>query len=93
MADTHPVFQRPVLHCGKCERQLIFPRKREVDSEDIKRGRAVLAECNVCCVAIQVPAELFKPSAHTHVNTTEARPWPVPKAVLSDEQKKQLGRG
>lgn len=90
MADTHPIFTRPIPHCGKCGRPLIQPNKKVSDAADIAAGRAVLAECIVCAVAIQVPAEHFKPSAHTDVPTTEARPWPAPKAVLSDAQKAAL---
>lgn len=91
MADTHPIFQRPVQHCGKCGNPLIFPHKRETNSEKIASGHAVLAECTKCMVAVEVPAEHFKPTAHTHVNTTIARPWPQPKAVLTAEQRKALG--
>lgn len=91
MSGTHPVFVRPVIHCGKCERPLILPRKRTTDAEDIAAGRAVLAECTVCAVAVQVPAAMFKPSAHTHIPTTIARPWPEPKAILTSEQRAALG--
>jgi hypothetical protein len=90
MADTHPIYQRPVIHCAKCHQPLVFPRKKETDAEDIKNGVAVLGECIPCAVAVQVPASMFAPSGHTHANTTEARPWPVPRAQLTDEQKKAL---
>lgn len=92
MADTHPIYQRPVIHCAKCHHPLVFPRKKETDASDVAAGRAVLAECVPCAVAVQVPAELFKASDHTHVSTTIARPWPTPKVVLTDEQKALLAR-
>jgi hypothetical protein len=92
MADTHPIFQRPVIHCGKCSNPLVFPHKREVNSQKIAAGQAVLGECAFCAAAVEVPAEMFKPSAHTHANTTVARPWPTPKAVLTAEQKALLGQ-
>lgn len=76
MADTHPIYHRPVIHCGKCNHPLIFPRKRDVDAAAIKAGKAVLAECTVCAVAVQVPAAAFAPAGHADVATTIARPWP-----------------
>jgi RNase P subunit RPR2 len=91
MDDTHPIYQRPIIHCAKCHHPLVFPRKKETDAEDIQNGVAVLAECVPCAVAVQVPASMFQPSAHTHVDTTVARPWPIPRAVLTDEQKNMLG--
>lgn len=90
MADTHPIYQRPVIHCAKCGHALVFPHKRQVNCEKIAAGHAVLGECVPCAVAVEVPAELFQESAHTHAATTIARPWPTPKAVLSEEQKKLL---
>lgn len=90
MADTHPIYQRPVIHCGKCSHPLVFPRKKETDAADIAAGRAVLAECVPCATAIQVPAELLKPSDHRYAPTTIARPWGVPKAVLTKEQEQML---
>jgi len=81
MADTHPIYQRPRIHCARCDHALVFPHKRADDAEAIKAGHAVLAECVVCAVAVQVPAEMFKPSAQTHVQTTIARPRSTTNAV------------
>lgn len=93
MAFTHPIFTRPVFHCGGCGNPLQFPYRRDVIAQKIADGHAVLGECNKCSVAVEVPAGLFAPSSHTHAPTTIARPWPpgAPVAVLTDEQKKLLG--
>lgn len=91
MADTHPIYQRPVIHCGKCNHPLVFPRKKSLDDADIAAGVAVLGECVPCATAIKVPTTLFAPSGHTHAPTTIARPWPAPRAILTEEQKRALG--
>lgn len=66
---NHPIYHRPLLHCGKCHHLLVFPRKKTSDEADIQAGRAVLAECVTCAVGVMVPAALFAPSAHKQVTT------------------------
>lgn len=71
MADQHPIYQRPVIHCGMCQNPLIFPWKKEAIAA---APHTVLAECTKCGVAVQVPKGMLTPLSTIPVDKTEARP-------------------
>jgi hypothetical protein len=71
--DQHPVFVQPKLHCGRCGHPLLFPKKVENDDP----SGVALAECNVCCTAVNVPLSALAPHAPFHCEVTVARPWAV----------------
>lgn len=80
-AQHHAVVPQVRLHCGVCGSPLLFPRKLEVRDkegliEDDKPVTHALAECNICAVAVQVPASVLQPLEAVHCVKTEARPWP-----------------
>jgi hypothetical protein len=79
----HPIIQRPVLHCGVCRSPLVLPRKVALNGsiamEDGQQVDSVLAECNLCCVAVIVPVSAIQPLPPISVEKVEARPWPKPK--------------
>lgn len=92
MDSMHIVYQHPVIHCGKCQGSLVFPRKRDENAAAVLAGEEVLAECINCSIAVMVPAALLRPSQIVDVKRTEARPWTGPHAaVLTEEHKKALG--
>ena len=75
MSDTHPIYHKPSLTCGRCHAPLVFPLRKDEQGKLIQEGKTVLAECNPCGIAVEVPAEMFDSGPVHHVDTTVARPW------------------
>lgn len=58
---------------------MLFPRKIAMNKmsvmEDNKAVDKVLAECNVCCVAVHIPVSTLQPLPPVPCDKTVARPW------------------
>jgi hypothetical protein len=72
MSDMHPIVQHPKLRCGKpgCNQPLVFPMTHGVEVEP----GFVLAECNICAIAVKVPVSALAPLPAIQVEKTVARP-------------------